>query len=177
MLTLKGEKIFLRALEPDDLEFLFSVENDEEFWEVSSTSAPFSKFILRQYLENSHKDIYEVKQLRLVICEHDGTPAGFIDLFDFDPKHRRAAVGIVIKNLNHRQKGFASEALKLLGKYSFNRLGLHQVYANVGIDNISSQNLFEKAGFVKTAHKKDWVLVNGTFKDELLYQLINKDVH
>lgn len=177
MLTLKGEKIFLRALEPDDLEFLFSVENDEEFWEVSSTSAPFSKFILRQYLENSHKDIYEVKQLRLVICEHDDTPAGFIDLFDFEPKHRRAALGIVIKNINHRQKGFATEALQLLCKYSFTRLGLHQVYANVGIDNISSQNLFEKAGFEKAAHKKDWVLSNGIFKDELLYQLINRNVH
>lgn len=177
MLTLKGEKIYLRALEPDDFEFLFSVENDEEFWEVSSTSTPFSKFILRKYLENSHRDIYEVKQLRLVICEQDGTPAGFIDLFDFEPKHQRAALGIVIKNIHQRKKGFATEALQLLCKYSFTRLGLHQVYANVGIDNVSSQNLFEKAGFSKTAHKKDWVLINGTFKDELLYQLINTNVH
>lgn len=177
MLTLKGEKIFLRALEPEDLEFLFSVENDETFWEVSSTSAPFSKFVLRQYLDNSHKDIYEVRQLRLVICEHDDTPAGFIDLFDFDPKHNRAAVGIVIKNIHHRQKGFATEALHLLCKYSFNHLGLHQVYANVGSDNISSQNLFEKNGFVKTGQKKDWVLANGTYKDEYLYQLINTNVH
>lgn len=177
MLTLKGEKIFLRALEPDDLDFLFSVENDEEFWEVSSTNAPFSKFILKQYLENSHKDIYEVKQLRLVICANDGCPAGFIDLFDFEPQHRRAALGIVIKSKLHRQKGFGAEALDLLCKYSFTHLGLHQVYANVGVDNVSSRSLFEKAGFENTAQKKDWVLVNGTFKDELLYQLINKNVH
>ena len=86
MLTLTGEKVYLRALEPDDLEFLFSVENNEEFWEVSSTSTPYSRFILKQYLENAHKDIYEVKQLRLVICEKNGSPTGFIDLFDFDPK-------------------------------------------------------------------------------------------
>lgn len=177
MLTLKGEKIYLRALEPDDLDFLFSVENDEEFWEISSTHAPFSRFILKQYLENSHKDIYEVKQLRLVICEQDGSPTGFIDLFDFDPKHRRAALGIVIKSKNNRQKGFGAEALDLLCKYSFTHLGLHQVYANVGVDNISSRALFEKAGFEITARKKDWVLINGSFKDELLYQLINKNVH
>lgn len=177
MLTLKGEKIFLRALEPDDLDFLFSVENDEEFWEVSSTNAPFSKFILKQYLDNAHKDIYEVKQLRLVICANDGCPAGFIDLFDFEPKHRRAALGIVIKSKTHRQKGFGAEALELLIKYSFTHLGLHQVYANVGVDNVSSRSLFEKAGFEKTALKKDWVFVKGAFKDELLYQLINKNVH
>src|SRR6056297_242128 len=122
MLTLKGEKIYLRALEPDDLDFLFAVENDEDFWEISATNAPFSKFILKQYLENAHKDIYEVKQLRLVICEKNGTPTGFIDLFDFDPKNGRAAIGIIIKNKNNRQKGFGAEALALLCKYCFTHL-------------------------------------------------------
>lgn len=177
MLTLTGEKVNLRALEPEDLEFLFSVENNEEFWEVSSTSSPYSRFILKQYLENSHRDIYEVRQLRLMICEKDETPVGLIDLFDFDPKHRRAAIGIIIKSRNNRQKGFGAEALELICKYCFTHLELHQVYANVGIDNVSSKLLFEKSGFVKTAQKKDWVRVNGTYKDELLYQLINKHVH
>lgn len=177
MLTLRGEKVYLRALEPDDLEFLFSVENDEEFWEVSSTSTPYSRFILKQYLENAHRDIYEVKQLRLIICEREGTPAGFIDLFDFDPKNGRAAIGIIIKSKNNRQKGFGAEALHLLCQYSFTHLELHQVYANVGIDNVSSRLLFEKAGFENTGRKKEWIRTNGSYKDELLYQLINRDVH
>ena len=81
MLTLKGEKLYLRALEPEDLEFLHELENNEEFWEVSATQAPFSKYILKKYLENSHLDIYEVKQLRLVICNLDHRPIGLIDIF------------------------------------------------------------------------------------------------
>ncbi|GAB2776057.1 GNAT family N-acetyltransferase [Salinimicrobium soli] len=178
MLTLKGEKVYLRALEPDDLDFLYSVENDEEFWEVSCNSTPYSRFVLGQYLENAHKDLYEVKQLRLVICEAgDDSPAGFIDLFDFDPKHRRAALGIIVINKNSRKKGFGFEALQLMCKYSFTHLGLHQVYAHVGADNTSSKLLFEKAGFVCTGQKKDWIRVNGTYKDELIYQLIDKNVH
>jgi diamine N-acetyltransferase len=178
MLTLKGEKVYLRALEPDDLDYLYSVENDEEFWEVSSTHAPFSRYVLRQYLENAHRDLYEVKQLRLVICEAgDDSPAGFIDLFDLEPKHNRAAVGILIRNHNSRKKGFGFEALELLCNYCFTHLGLHQIYANVGAENTSSKLLFEKAGFACTARKKDWVRVNGSYKDELIYQLINKDVH
>lgn len=177
MLTLTGDKVFLRALEPDDLDFLFSVENNEEFWEVSSTSTPYSRFILKQYLENAHKDIYAVKQLRLMICTIDKSPAGFIDLFDFDPKNSRAALGIIIKNKQNRQKGYGAEALALLCKYCFTHLELHQVYANVGVDNVSSKLLFEKAGFENTGRKKDWVRVNGTFKDELIYQLINRNVH
>lgn len=173
MLTLRGESVYLRALEPEDLEFLFEVENNEEFWEVSATSVPFSRYILRQYLENSHKDIYEVKQLRLVICTMQGEPAGFIDIFDFDPKNRRAALGIIIINKKHRNKGYGTEALELVCKYCFTHLGLHQVYANVGDNNTSSKVLFEKAGFRLAATKKDWNLVNGEYQAELTYQLIN----
>lgn len=177
MLTLTGDNVYLRALEPEDLGFLFSVENNEEFWEVSSTSTPFSRYVLKQYLENSHKDIYEVKQLRLMICLMDNSAVGFIDLFDFEPLHRRAAVGIIIKSKNNRNKGFGFEALKLLCSYAFRHLGLHQVYANVGTNNSASRILFEKTGFICTAHKKDWNFVNGSYYDELTYQLINKNVY
>src|SRR5690606_42152189 len=90
MLTLKGEHLYLRALEPDDLAFVLSLENDENFWEISHTQTPFSKYIIEQYLENVHKDIYEAKQLRLVICKLSGEAVGLIDLFDFDFKHKRA---------------------------------------------------------------------------------------
>jgi diamine N-acetyltransferase len=44
-INLQGENIALRALEPEDLEFLFSVENDTAGWELSNTQAPFSKHI------------------------------------------------------------------------------------------------------------------------------------
>ena len=173
MLTLKGELVYLRALEPEDLDLLFEVENNETFWEVSSTSVPFSRYILKQYLENSHKDIYEVKQLRLVICDITAEPLGFIDVFDFDPKNRRAALGILIINRKNRNKGYGTEALKLVCKYCFAHLGLHQVYANVGEDNSSSKLLFEKSGFLLAGIRKDWNLVDEEYKDEFTYQLIN----
>lgn len=176
MLTLQGKTVFLRALEPDDLEFVFSAENNEEFWEISTTSTPYSRFILKQYIENSHKDIYEAKQLRLIICTTKNVPVGMIDLFDFEPKHKRAALGILICNKTDRGKGYGAETLALITNYCFTHLNFHQLYANVGIDNVPSQQLFEKAGFLVAGHKKDWNLVKGKFKDELLYQLI-QDVY
>jgi diamine N-acetyltransferase len=69
MITLKGENIYLRALEPNDLEFVYAMENDQSIWEVSNTQTPYSRFLVKQYLENAHQDIYEVKQLRLAICQ------------------------------------------------------------------------------------------------------------
>lgn len=175
MLTLKGDKVYLRALEPEDLELIHRVENTEEFWEISSTLVPYSRYIIKKYLQNSHRDIYDVKQLRLMICKLNGHPMGLIDVFDLHPKDRRAALGILIIDPEDRGKGYGEEVLNLICSYCFGHLGLHQVYANVSIDNYHSQKLFEKKGFIKVGVKKDWVLIKGEFKDEILYQYL--DVH
>lgn len=173
MNTLKGVHINLRAIEPTDLAFLYQIENDELFWEVSNTQKPFSKYLLQQYLENAQQDIYEAKQLRLVIEEKNGSSVGLIDLFDFEPKHKRAGIGIVI-NQQFQNKGYANEAISLLVNYSNTHLGLHQLFANITEDNTKSISLFEKIGFKKTGIKKDWIFTNGKFKNEFFYQLINE---
>lgn len=175
MITLKGENIFLRALELSDLDFLYNLENDESLWEVSNTTTPYSKYILNQYLENSHRDIYDVKQLRLVICKNENEAViGFIDLFDFDPKHFRVGVGIVIFSEEDKGKGFASEALQLTCNYAFKHLNVHQIFAGITEENNGSINLFEKAGFERSGIKKDWIFSEGKYKNEYLYQLISQ---
>ncbi len=174
MNTLQGKNIVLRALEPEDLDFLFAIENDENNWEISHTQTPFSKFILKQYLENAHLDIYEAKQLRLIIEETSSkNRLGMIDLFDFNPQHKRAGIGILIEP-KYQEKGFASEALQLLIKYCFTHLNLHQLYANITSDNVKSIQLFSKYNFIEIGIKKDWILSNGTYKNEILFQLLNE---
>lgn len=173
MITLKGEKIYLRALEPEDLEFIHTIENDETIWEISNTQTPYSKFLIKQYLENAHKDIFEVKQLRLLISSYDKKALGLIDIFDFDFKNGRAGVGILVKSPNDRAKGYGKEALKLLIDYSFTHLNLHQLYCNVSEDNEASIKLFGGQGFRQVGLKKDWNYVNGSYKNEYVFQLIN----
>lgn len=174
MKTLKGERIYLRALEPEDLSFLYTIENDEHIWELSNTQTPYSKFILKEYLENSHRDIFEVKQLRLVISDYQQNALGLIDLFDFDFKNSRAGVGILVKKIEDRRQGYGKEALQLLINYSFGHLNLHQLYCNITEDNQSSINLFTHLGFEKAGVKKDWIYSNKIYKNEYLFQLINK---
>lgn len=177
MITLQGNNIFLRALEPDDLEFIYAIENDENIWEVSTTQTPYSKFLIRQYLENAHQDIYETKQLRLAICKNNTFEAiGLIDLFDFDAKNRRAGIGIIIQNEANRNSGFGKEALTLLINYSFQHLQLHQLFANIGTKNLPSIALFTTFGFEKIGVKKDWNYTHNAFHDEILFQLIKNNL-
>lgn len=174
MISLKGNSVYLRALEPNDLEFIYELENNQAFWEVSDTQTPYSRFLIKKYLENTHQDIYQAKQLRLAICQDKDFPAiGLIDLFDFDPKNNRAGVGIIIREDDKRDKKNGTEALGLIINYAFQNLNLHQLYANIGIKNKESLALFSKFNFQKIGIKKDWNLVNGVYKDQFLYQLIN----
>jgi len=172
MVTLKGIDVYLRALEPEDLEFVYKVENDERVWEVSSTQTPYSRFLIKQYLENAHLDIYEAKQLRLAICTKKDEVIGLIDLFDFNPTHRRAGIGILILDQKQRRKGYGKEALQLIMKYGKTHLHLHQLYASISEDNKISEDLFTKAGFQFIGQRKDWTIINGKFKNENLYQHI-----
>ena len=125
MNTLKGKYIFLRALESNDIDYLFLVENNEKYWSISDVQVPFSKYILTSYLENSDMDIYKVKQLRLVISDYEYNTIGLIDLFDIDFKNKRAGVAIII-NDDKQMQGYAKEAIKLLINYSKTHLSLHQ---------------------------------------------------
>lgn len=174
MTPLKGNTIYLRALEPEDLEFVYAIENDTSVWEVSNTQTPYSKFLIKQYLENAHQDIYEAKQLRLAICKNENEKAiGLIDLFEYDPRNNRAGIGILIQNEIDRNQGFGKEALELLIQFAFSQLNLHQLFANIGTENQSSLQLFTTFGFQKIGVKKDWNLINGTYQDEAIFQLIN----
>jgi len=175
MVTLTGNNIYLRALEPEDLEFIYRLENNEAIWEVSNTQTPYSRFLIRQYLENAHQDIYEAKQLRLAICKTGTFDAiGLIDLFDFDPVNHRAGVGIIIQDTSERNKGVGGEALGLLISYTFNKLQLHQLYANIDPGNVASISLFTNFGFQLIGYKKDWIKRNNNYHDEGLYQLIRQ---
>ena len=174
MLRLKVDHIFLRALEPGDLDFLYKWENDPGVWEISGTTAPYSKHVLQWYLENAHRDIYEAKQLRLCICDLEEKVVGLIDLFDFDPKNLRVGMGIVISDEINRNQGMGSEAIELLCEYVFSILGLRQVYANVLEENKPSIHLFTKLGFREVGVKKDWIYTTGKFKNEILYQKIKE---
>ncbi len=171
---LQNQYIKLRALESEDLEFLFSTENNTDFWEVSSTLTPFSKDVLRQYIANAHQDIFEAKQLRLVVVSTSNKQIlGLIDLFDFNPQHLRAGIGILILK-KFQNKGYATEALKLFINYAFTQLNLHQLYANIPTSNTNSIDLFKKLSFQLTGTKKDWIRSSGIYKDVHLYQLLNK---
>ena len=178
MNILEGKITRLRPVEPSDAELMYRWENDSSIWQMSNTITPFSKHVIKQFIETAHLDIFQTKQLRLMIDKTDVNSMetiGTIDIFDFEPLHLRAGIGILISDETDREKGFASDALNVLVHYCFNTLMLHQLYCNISSDNISSINLFSKKGFELVGIKKDWIRTPEKWKDELMFQLVNQN--
>ncbi len=171
---LTGKNVLLRAVEPEDIDIIHQWENNPEIWKVSNTLVPFARHIITKYVENAHHDIHTEKQLRLMIdLTSEKKTVGTIDLFEYDPFHRRAGVGILIAETTERQKGYGAEALQLIINYAFDVLDLRQLFCNIAESNKNSINLFEKFGFHITGNKQDWLKTKGGFENEFFLQLIN----
>ncbi len=174
---MNGTKVKIRALEPEDVDVLYRWENDHRIWHLSNTITPLSRFTLEQYVLNAGQDLYATRQMRLMIdlvkAENGVTTIGSIDLFEFEPAHRRAGVGILVHE-EFRGKGYASEALALLINYAFETLHMHQLFCNISSDNLESIRLFESKGFIYIGTRKEWNLVRNQWQDESMFQLINQ---
>lgn len=168
-----NQHILLRALEKEDLDYLYKWENSIDIWHLSNTLIPFSRFTLKRYIEISSQDIYEAKQLRLIIVHREsGKAIGTADIFDFDPYNLRAGVGILIADKTDRKQGFAGEALDILIRYGQEILHLKQLYCNILENNEDSLKLFITRGFVITGAKKEWVKTGNQWITEFMLQRI-----
>ena len=172
MRLLENDAIRLRALEPEDLDMLHKWENDTRLWRYGSTLAPYSRFALRSYLNDARLDIFQTKQLRLMIVRKpEDRAVGTIDLYDFDPTNARAGVGILVDE-EYRRQGLASDALHLIRDYAFRFLGLKQLYAFVPERNEPSLKLFTDCGYKSAGRLTAWIRNETNFEDVFPMQLI-----
>ena len=152
----------LRKIEPSDLPFLYQWENDAAVWADGANHNPLSQQDLRDYIASTTGDIYKDGQLRLIIEDHSTlntqpSTIGCIDLFDFDPRNRRAALGMYIAP-EYRGKGVGREALKQLESYAFDFLHLRCLYAVIATNNKACSALYEHAGYKPSSVLPAWTL-------------------
>jgi diamine N-acetyltransferase len=173
-MLLRGEHVYLRAVEPEDATKIMIWENNPENWRVSGTEALYSMHGILEYI-NSIQNFRQCGEQRLIICKkEDNTAIGTLDLFEASFKHGRAGIGILIAEKEERGKGYASESLNLLIDYSTKFLGFHNLFAHVLSDNKESIKLFENLGFRLVGIKKEWFYDHGKWIDERIYQLCLK---
>ena len=170
----QDENLIIRAAEPRDASLIYRWENDREIWRVSETYMPYSLYQIEEFLLNN-SDLFSARQIRFIIeRKEDRQNIGCIDIYDFDPIHMRAGIGILLQK-EYRKLGYASESLELMIDYCFDILMFKQVYCLIDALNTDSLNLFKKAGFEQCGYRKEWIRTPQGFIDEIEFQLINQN--
>ena len=167
---LENDRIILRAMEPDDSPLIYRWENDTRTWHYGSTLSPYSRQSINEFVDSSPKNIYEEKQLRLMIQDKQtAKTVGMLDLFEFDPHHARAALGLYIDE-PHKRNGYALEAVRIAEQYAFDFLHLHQLYAHIPLTNTPCINLFDRMDYKRTGVLEEWIYTPDGWKGVAIYQ-------
>ena len=161
--------IHLRAMEPEDLDALYRIENDPQLWGVGATNVPYSRYTLHDYIANSAGDIYTDRQVRLIIENEKHEVIGILDLMNFDPRHRRAELGIVIQR-PYRSKGYARAAVVQLHAYAAQVLHIHQLYVIIDATNRHTIDIFIDLGYQQSATLTDWLFDGTSYTDGVVLQ-------
>ncbi len=164
-------KINLRAIEPEDLDLLYRIENDRKLWNVGLSNVPYSRYTLHDYIANASDDIYVDRQVRMIVENESGETIGIVDVVNFDPKNCRAEVGLIILDAFRRQ-GYGCSVLEHIADYALNVLHLHQLFAFIDVQNEASLNLFRKMGYNESDIINDWLYDGKEYHNVALMQLL-----
>lgn len=164
--------IYLRGMTYDDTEKIVEWRNSDSVRRRFIYQGLFTK----ESHENWIRTMVETgKVVQMIICEvGTGKPVGSVYVRDIDKIHQKAEYGIFIGEKDARGKGYGTAAAKLMVRYCFEELALHRLFLRVYAENERAIRSYEKAGFVKEAHLREDVYIDGEYKDIVLMGILNK---
>ena len=164
-------EVTLRAIEPEDLDLLYRIENDVKLWNVGTSNVPYSRYTLHDYIASSCGDIYIDRQVRMMIENSQRQVVGIVDIVNFDPSNRRAELGLVIEE-PFRHQGYGMSTIRQIAAYALNVLHLHQLFAFIDARNEACLQLFRELGCVETSRLKDWLFDGVEYHEAVVMQMI-----
>jgi RimJ/RimL family protein N-acetyltransferase len=166
-----GERIYLRPLELDDLERCQRWINDPEVNRyLVSGRFPINRLKEEEWLRSHYKSDRDVI---FAICLKDGNEhIGNCGLHFINWIDRNAVLGIMIGEKREWNKGYGTEAVKLLLKYAFDTLNLERVELTVFDYNKRGIKAYEKAGFKVEGRLRRKRFKDGRYFDEIVMAIL-----
>ena len=164
------DNLQLRTLEKEDLEFLYKMRTNPDvmdYW----FEEPYTTMgkMIKSYEAGQDSDLH-----RHFILYHLNEKVGYIALFDIDSRHRNAEFAIMI-DPSQQGKGYATDAIRLIIEYGFNKMNLHKLFLYVDKVNEKAVHIYRKVGFQIEGELKKHFFVNGSYHNALFMSLFQED--
>ncbi|MDY6764997.1 MAG: GNAT family protein [Halobacteria archaeon] len=172
---LEGEKVTLRTVEEEDLEFLRDNVNDPQVRKPIGSRKPYN---LKQEQDFFEGVVSDGDSVNLLIWagddESEERRAGIISLDNINQESGHAEIGLWLtpEEWGH---GYATEASKLVTNYGFDQLRLHRIQARVFDFNDASKRVWEKLGFVKEGVHRERYFIDGEYFDVHYYAVLKDE--
>ncbi|MCL2199700.1 MAG: GNAT family N-acetyltransferase [Defluviitaleaceae bacterium] len=168
-----GERLYLSPFNPDDIESYTKWAKWMNDKTVADTYGGYHNLVS---LKSAKTTVAELIDYRFDIVLLDGdTLIGHISIHNIDHLNRNAFIGIVIGEEEHRRKGYGHEAIRLVLKYGFNTLNLHNIMLSANADNNAAIACYKKIGFMESGRRREWVFKNGKYIDKIYMDILARE--
>ena len=167
---LETERLILRKFREEDAPDILEYASDAEtvrwlVWDELSTLEEAHAVIFNRYLTNPATFAIELKE--------NGKCIGGISL-RLEPEHEKTNFGYVL-NRAFWNKGYATEVLRAIIAFCFEKLKVNRVQADHFAVNPASGKVMEKAGMLKEGYLRKSKKVKGILHDSVLYAMLKDD--
>jgi RimJ/RimL family protein N-acetyltransferase len=171
---LRGELVYLRALEPADAELV------HRWYEHADTARlmgewPRSLARRRADVEATASDVGKDWFPFIICLVADDRPVGRIDLFEVDRSNGSAAFGMAIGEHEVRGQGLGTDAVHAVLDFCFGQLRLERVWLVTDSVNLRAQHVYEKAGLVHEGVLRKAFYQDGRFQDDIRMAILRSE--
>ena len=171
-LRIKGKKVFLRYITPNDFEEFTNLTNSNRNFHYGLVSPPLEKENFDKYWQTS---VQETNRYLLICQSSNDAIVGVVNLSQiFYKSVQNAYLGYWLGE-KFAGQGFMIEAVELVLKYAFKSLNLHRIEANVQPKNIASINILKRAGFTKEGFSRRYLKIDKRWRDHERWAIIVED--
>jgi RimJ/RimL family protein N-acetyltransferase len=174
---IRGNSIYLRALEREDLSRCHAWINDEEVTAALAAHHPISLARETDWLERAVRG-EDPSQVHLAICLAEGDRhIGNCGLVALDRENRTATLGIVIGEKDCWRRGYGTDAVRTLCRYGFDELNLHKIRLDVYAFNEGAATVYERVGFRREGVLRKEIFRNGRYHDVIRMGLFREELN
>ncbi len=169
---LLGDRIYLSPRNSEDVELFTEWLNDFETTDYIGRSGLLTTIASeKKYLEEN----FSPEATFVIVTIKDNKMIGTISLENIDNINRTATLGIFIGDKNYRNKGYGTEAIKLLLEYGFRYMNLYNIKLDLMEFNIRALKCYEKCGFREYGRRRKCKFINGKYYDSISMDILSEE--
>ena len=174
---LKGKNVTLRPVKRGDLPYFLEWFNDPEIMQYLNMYLPMTEMAEEKYIEELGTTRARTDAAFVIeVVEGDSTkPIGTIGLHGIDSKDHCATFGIAIGNKDYWNKGYGTEAARLIINYGFEQLNLHRINSGAVAFNERSIRMHINIGFTEEGRWRKAMFKNGDYHDHVIFGILKDE--